>query len=445
MNGKQWILIVYVFFSFFQMCASSLSLEYRVQSYVNLVSLEEELQSGKEVLLARSFALVKMALGVKRGEDFLPDEEVVLYWLRNSYLNPYVNDPYTGASLLHFAAYYGACEVMRFLLEESRLRPDGLDKEGKTALHWAVNPYYGAPRPEVLTLLIQAKKSLVHVRDFSRKTPFLHLSSYSEGGDVLLEAGAEINVSDCNGRNALFNFKTEEDTRYLCSRGINVNCPDSKKLTALVVYFLQYSSQCERRRKNQIYFDGPSVEEIEKGIQVLLQYGAYISRVHHPAYRLEIPPSSSSLIDEYRVKKARFLSKALGLFLRQIEEGLEWGQARSALVSKKSSMKGISPLVIFEQYAALIPFFDARHKESREIMENEKRVGILEEKEEIDTPRAFDAFLCRLSFSKYISPQLFALCYDAVCNKEKYSAPHLLSEEEKIEKGKALIKLLFSL
>jgi hypothetical protein len=434
-NGKHIFLIVYVFFNFLFMHCSSLPLEKRVEAYLSLVFSGEDIPFNKEASLARSIALVKVALGLKEGEDFCPDEEAVLYWLRNSYLNPHSVDPHTGATLLHFAAYYSACEVLRFLLCEAGVSAESVDKEGQTALHWAVSPYCGIPQQDVVELLLQAKKNLVHARNYSQRTPFLCVSSYSDVSDLLVSAGAQVNATDNKERTALFNFKSAKETRYLCSRGVSVNHPDSQRLTALGSYLAHYSLRWETL-KNHRYSDEPTLAEMEAGIQVLIQYGGYIPRLYHPAYRLKVPSGSEKRYKQY------VLEKVLRRFLMNLEEGIEWIKTRAALTARDKKMKGVDPLEIFEKYVSLIPFFCARYQEAQEIMGKEKEIGFISKEEDISTPAAFHKFLCRLSFSRYISPQLLAIAYDAVGNQEKYSTASSLSDEEKSEKGKALLQWL---
>ncbi len=436
MKGKQKVLIVYVLFlPFFCSDASDRALEARIQGYVNLVSQGVGLRLGEYSRSAVSIALVKLALGRKEGADFLPDEEAVLHWLKKREIAPTLKDPDTKGTLLHFAAFYGAGRVMHFLLYKARV-PITVDKEGKSPLHWACDPYNKMPRKEVVELLVRVKKSLIHGCDSAQKTPLFYLSSYSEVADYLLEKGANINAQDDYGWTPLFMCKDEESTRYLCSHGADVNQQDDRKLPILGAYLTEYVSRLDVAKKKPECLS-KEVNGLQEGIKVLLQYGCYVHLRYHPAYKMK--SLDSDHLEKERMKRIKVLQTSFGDILRPMEEALEWVKVRSALSEETKTIQGVSPVLFFDRYVSLLPFFKARYKEMEEILEKEKGP------ESCGSVFTFEEFLSRLSFSKHISPALAYVSCDLMCNKEKYEAARFLPEEQRSEMGKKIMEKVFSL
>ena len=440
-KGKKKFLIIYAFLYFLNSAASDVSIEARVQGYVNLVAQGVGLRPGENSGCAQSIALIRIALGRMQGSDFSPDEETVLYLLKNNYLDPQMKEPGTRATLLHLAAFYGACKVMLFLLYEACVCID-VDHEGKSPLHWACNPYDRAPRKEVLELLVSVKKDLIYERDVFYKTPFFYLQFYSEAADYLLEVGANINVQDEGGRSPLFNFKNEENTRYLCSRGANVNQPGNHELTAMGTYLTDYCSRYDLAKNNPQGLFVAQAHELRKGIKVLIQYGCYVHRMYHPAYKMA--PLKSEHLQNEKMKKVRILGSTFGRIFRDIEESLEWIKVRLEL-SRKSSMEGVSPVVVFDRYVSALPFFEARHREMNEILDKEGAAKSVPVVKPVDTDVKFAYFLSRLSFSKQISPEFYRMACDLMHNKAEYTAARSFSDEQHGEIGKRILEKIFPL
>ncbi len=440
MKSNREILIAYVLFSFFNSSASSVPLEVRVQHYINFASQGVSVQSGKSSRSERAIALIKIALGRMDGPLFLPDEEAVLYLIRNEYLNPRIKDRYTGATLLHFAAFYGAYDLVRYLLHEAHVCI-GVDHEGKTPLHWAANPYHKIPCKKVIKLLVEVRKDLIHARDFSHKTPLFYMSDYSEAADFLLGKGININAQDDRGRTAIFTFKNEESTKYLCSHGADVNQPDYNRLTALGAYLTDYSSFYDLAKKNpSLFFE--KVKELEKGIKLLVQYGCYVPRMYHPAYKME--PLEFENLQKEKMNRMVGLLPAFGVTLQNMEEYLRWVKVRLDLSRRSTTLQGVSPVLVFDQYVSVLPFFEARYNEMNEIFQKEKELGIRSEEESSDSDTEFGEFLSRLSFSKQISSELHLMACDLIRNKEEYVAARALPDSERGEVGKKIIEKIFS-
>jgi len=437
-SGKKKILALYVSVYFFCSSASDLPIEIRLENYLTIVDQKCGVRASNSS--KRGIFLIKVALGMLRGEDFCPDEEAVLYLLRRGYLNPYIKDPHTGATLLHFAAFYGACDVMRYLLRELHISIE-VDDEGKTPLHWACNPYHKTPSKKVIKLLVEAKKDLIHIRDFTHKTPLFYLSSYSEAADFLLDLGANINAQDEYGRTVLFRFKNEESTRYLCLHGADVNQADHNRLTALGAYLTDYSSRRDLAKNNPGLFV-KDVNEIEKGLKVLLQYGCYIPRMYHPGYRMS--PLKSDYLQKEKMKKLRVLLGVFGHAIETMEEALNLVKVRLELSLRSGTIRSLSPLVFFDRYVSALSFFETRYSEMNEILEKEKELGIRSEEGSLDSVSEFGEFLSRLSFSKQISPELSLMACDLISNKEEYVAARVLPDSERAEMGKKILEKIFS-
>ena len=437
MNGKQKVLVVYVFLHFFCNYPSDAVLENRIQGYIDLVSQGVGIQPGKNSSCARAVALIKITLGRMEGSSFLPDEEAVLYLLKKSYLNPNIKDPHTGATFLHFAAFYGACNVMRFLLHKARVRID-VDGEGKNPLHWACNPYHKVPRKEVVELLVKAKKDLIHARDLTHKTPFFYLPSHSEVADFLLGVGININEQDELGNTTLFRFKDEESMRYLCSHGAHVNHQNHQMVTVLGICLTDYSSRCDLVKNNPKIL---GVNELRRGIKTLLKYGCYVPRMHHPAYRMA--PLESNFQQNEKMKRVKVLEHSFGDILQDMEKELDWIKMRAVMSKKSKTMQGVSPILVFDRCVSALPFFETRFKEMNEIFEKEKEAGYSSDESPLGDIAAFEKFLCRLSFSKNISPELFFIACELVFNKKEYVEARLLPEEKRSEMGKKIVEKIF--
>ncbi len=424
-----------VFFIFFSSYGSELPIEFRLQNYLGLIN--QMCGADSTNYSKQATILLKAALGIMKGDDFSPDEEVVLYLLRNSYLNPLFKDPHTGGTCLHFAAFYGASEVMRYLLHEAHI-PIELDREGKTPLHWAIAPYHKTPRRDVIEMLLEAKKDLVKTRDLYGKTPLFYLTSFSEMGDFLLSLGIDINERDSYGRTTLFIVKNQEDTRYLCSRGIDVNKADERKLTALGAYLTTYSSRCNVVKREQNHH--AKIDDLKNGIRTLVYYGAHIPCVYHPASETTFSYELDSLKEE-KIRRIRVLQTVFGNILRHMEETLELTRTRLALCKKNKKMETVSPLLVVDTYCSALPFFKKRYREMKEIIAREKKIK--GSKEDIPDDSEFGDFLSRLSFSKQISSTLHYMACDLVYNHEEYAVAQGLPENERIEMGKSILRRLF--
>ena len=433
MKNRNWFLFC-IFFYLFSSYASELPVESRLQNYLDVVDKVCGVRSTNSS--KQAVVLLKTALGIVRGEDFSPDEEAVLYLLRNNYLKPLCRDPHTGGTCLHFAALYGADTVMRYLLDEIHV-PIELDREGKTPLHWAASPYHKTPRKDVIELLLNAQKDLLHARDFYGKTALFYLSSFFEVGDFLLELGLNINGTDTYGRTVLFAVKNEEDTRYLCSRGIDVNEVDERRLTALGAYLTTYSSRCDATKKEQSHH--AKIDDLKKGIKTIVHYGAVVPRRYHPACEMSLGELDS--LEKERARRIRVLQSALGDSLRHMEETLEWTKTRLALSKQNKKIETVSPLLVVDTYSSALPFFRARYLEMKEITARERKVNA--SKEDILDDVEFGNFLSRLSFSKQISSTLHCMACDLVYNHEEYETAHCLPEEEQIAMGKRILRQLF--
>jgi|GEM_PF-5744526 len=434
---KQTILISYLLFNFIVIHSSTLPIESRMQVYLKHVFEGAGMRSGDNSPSARSIALVKVALGATEGGEFFPDEEVVLYLLEKQYLNPTIKDSYTGGTLLHFAAFYGACDVVRYLLEKNT--PIDIDSKGETPLHWAMKSYNKVSRKKVIELLVRAKKDLVHARDFEDKTPLFYVSSFDEGGEQLLHLGANINAQDMRGRSLLFSFKNKEEIRQLCAHGIDVNLRDENRLTALGSYLTVYSSGVDLLENENCSIE--SVNEVQKGIEQILYYGCYVPRMYHPAYKLR--PLKSDYFQKERDKKMGAITLSFESILDSVEEVLILFKKRLALSQKSSSLKKISPEMIFDKYVAMLPFFESRYKEMKEI-----------EKQETDSPRVessfndrikFENFLSQFSPSKKISPEMIFMACDLIKNKKMYEGIKLLPEENRSAMGEDILRKVCSL
>jgi hypothetical protein len=462
MNGMQKFLTLYVFLYFFQSGAADSSIEARLQGYVTLVSEGVGVRRGENSPLETTIALIKLALGRMEGAVFLPDEELILYLLAKNNLNPRLKDPSTEATLLHFAAFYSAYDVMHYLLYKMQVCSE-VDREGKTPLHWACNPFDKIPRKEVLELLVQKRRDLINIRDFSGKTALFYLPLYSEAADFLLRWGANINTEDAYGRTVLFERKNEEATRYLCTHGVRVNHRDNNQLTALGGYLTEYSSLADRAKAESVNVEAalrPSnlsfrreVHEIRKVIRVLLEHGCYVSPVYHPAYKIKphVPCKiKDNELKKERIKRLKVLEKTFGDILKNIEECLKWVKVRSKLSHEKASLPSVDPVIFFDRYSCLLPFFEARLKEMNEILKQEGGGKPLSAGEPFTQDVKFGYFLSRLSFSedispdsKRISPELYSMAGDLMRNKEEYAKARFLSDTERGEIGKKILEKIF--
>jgi hypothetical protein len=429
---KRTILISYLLFNFIEIHSSSLPVQDRIQVYLNNVCAGKGMVPGDDSPSARSIALVKVALGIKEGGEFFPDEEAVLYLLKKQYLNPTIQDSCTGGTLLHFAAFYGACQVIQYLLEKNI--PIEVDLEGQTPLHWAMESYNKVSRKEVIELLVSAKKDLVHARDFRHKTPLFNVSCFSEGGEKLLRLGADINAQDISGKSLLFSFKKKEEIKELCAHGIDVNLRDKSQLTALGGYLTLYSSAIDLIKDE-------TINEIQKSIEQILYYGGYVPRMYHPAYKLG--PLKSDYFQKERDKKMQAITLSFESILGSVEEVLVLLKKRLALSQKSSSLKKVSSLMVFDKYVAMLPFFESRYKEMKEI--EKKETDLCSKEFSFNDRIKFKNFLSQFYSSKTISPEMVFMACDLIKNKHMYEGIKLLPEENRSAMGEVILSKLCSL
>jgi len=144
----------------------------------------------------------------------------------------------TGRSALFFAAYYGHHEVLRVLLRADRELAMSSDPEGRTVIHWTTKHQ----STKCLDLMLKVcPPSIINVQD-SEKVTALHWAVLCDNDDHavrLIRAGADMSISDGDGRNAihyavcngalrcLYSLLEQMDTERV------VNLKDNKGRTAL--------------------------------------------------------------------------------------------------------------------------------------------------------------------------------------------------------------------
>mmetsp|Transcript_21734 Transcript_21734/g.64895 ORF Transcript_21734/g.64895 Transcript_21734/m.64895 type:complete len:570 (+) Transcript_21734:205-1914(+) len=100
-----------------------------------------------------------------------------------------------GRSPLHWAAFHGKIKVLKLLLSNSTVNVNAVDKERRTALHWAT--VQDATSAKVVQMLLKAGAN-IGARDIEGMTP-LHWAVYHDSAEIcilLLKAGADPRAHD---------------------------------------------------------------------------------------------------------------------------------------------------------------------------------------------------------------------------------------------------------
>ena len=140
----------------------------------------------------------------------------------------------SGKSLIEAVRNNEEDEIQRILLLKNSNHLNEVDKEGWTALHWAIS----FSNKELINTLISSGIS-IHTKDNDGSTP-LHLASrFGKNNEVklLIENGAKINVPDKFGRTPLHRaakFGNVKTIRLLMSAGAIVDFEDCFGCTPLL-------------------------------------------------------------------------------------------------------------------------------------------------------------------------------------------------------------------
>lgn len=420
------LVFIGLFFSVIGAEAAEPSLEKRLFQYACLIAQGAGMPPGDSSEEAKTYAYLSIALGRRDGDSYIPDEEVVLHWLEKGHIDPQFRTTHTRETLLHMAAFYGASKVLEYLLYKARVSLE-VDYEGKTPLHYAMNPYHRVPCKKTIRRLLSYEPEFVYTRDNKGKTPFFYIHSYDEIGDFLLESGASIDPSDIKGHTPLFFFRSTETTNFLCSRGADVNWIDGEGFTPLGMHLTEYSKILDEQANglvsNAQAFD--QLKDLKEGIRTLLLYGASISQASHPVGSFKV---SDQKTQWRRNKKNELVQLLLADIFQKIEEDLEWVKKRIELAKRGGGSFKISFAHIFDRYVEALPFFMARDEERLKIF-NTKSV-------------TFKDFLSRLTL-RPVSTLIQEIGCDLIYNKDEYVRARSLPEEERAAKGEQLVKKFF--
>ncbi|GEM_PF-495510 len=135
----------------------------------------------------------------------------------------------TGATPLHWAAFYGLQELAEFLVEKGA-NVYAHDDDGWTPLHWAKSR-------KMMELLI-SRGADVNTRDQFGQTP-LHILSMDSLPDIigfLISKGAQVNVKDSMGKTPLHFAALKRNVElvaYLLTQGAQVNAKEDTGKTPL--------------------------------------------------------------------------------------------------------------------------------------------------------------------------------------------------------------------
>ena len=141
-----------------------------------------------------------------------------------------------GKTPLHEACIAGNSECVRYLLE-ANADPGYVDKTGNIPLHYACD----AGASECIRLLLSHKDIILDHQNFCNETP-LHMACHNKRGSaasvrLLLEHGANLNVSDTMGRTPLHNacrIRNTECVRILLNHeAVDLDKSDCDGRTAL--------------------------------------------------------------------------------------------------------------------------------------------------------------------------------------------------------------------
>ncbi len=367
-------------------------------------------------------------------------ESGVLALLEAGRINPCAKGE-EGVTLAHLAARYGSVGVTTHLVTKVKV-PLEADNAGKNPLHWAVG---NSGHPDVVKLLLTARKDQVVERDIKGREPFFYVSSYDGIGDMLLAAGASVDGKDRDGRTPLFYYTNPNNTAFLCSRGANPNHIDGKDLSILGAYLAYYfNAKRAKERKNEEETSGGDTHEscvaLEQAIQTLVQYGAVIPHHYHPANgKLSFVPGG--VFDIRRQERASFLKTILKLLVQRAQDNLV-SLGRSYTQQSSMGKLRVSDNLqtrVYDAFVGMIPFLRARHSEA-EIMDTDSSPSSSDENYE--PHKSLVGMLTPFSAEKAdacLLPTLIQLFLEYECFEGRFA----VNEGEKQALGMACLIRLF--
>jgi len=174
--------------------------------------------------IERKKSLISLWNSLENGED-----EKVKELLEKIDINTQDSD---GSSPLHYAAYYGNLDLLKFLVEKGA-KVDILNREGKTPLMFATL----MGQTESVDILIQNKAD-VYIKDKNKNT-LLHFAAIEgalEIAKLLMEKGVAFEAKNYTGKTPLFLAAENgnlEVVKFLHSKGASLNTKDTFLNSAL--------------------------------------------------------------------------------------------------------------------------------------------------------------------------------------------------------------------
>lgn len=421
MERRRLLIICVILFGLVKSIAASCGREaYKIDSSFTVIPSTQFLPNDD----AFSFVWSKLTDGKKE------DEETVLTLLQQGAINPHFKNP-EGATLVHVAAYHGAYEVVRYLVYEEKI-PLMQDEEGKNPLHRAVGR---KDCRALVELLLAVRKDQVFEKDCNGREPFFYVSD-DDIGDLLLEAGGNVNSVDKTGRSPLFYYAGFATTAFLCSRGADINRADYRDLSVLEAYLEYYFDANEREQKglDPIY----SSDNIKQSIGELLRYGATIPSKYHFSQPLSEPSFLSGVFFGRRRKgRASLLQERVQVILRHAEENILLLKRMHHLIKQPFATARVHR--VCDQILNARPFFNARAEEAKILFEGTEGAS---GEQPFDRFQETKKMLASVSLSKTISPGLQTCMQLAFEHSDRVL---MLSEEEKTRLGASFLETLVAL